>query len=93
MVREGGEWSNGFGDGDVWGLDVGSVKRTERMGMGGLIKRSVREDLDVVYLMMKTRWRVVVQLLVLLKIWISFCVVLMKLASKVSLVMFERMLV
>ncbi len=58
----------------------------------GLIKRSGRRGLDVVYLMMKTRWRVDVQLLVLLKIWISFCVALMKLVSKVSLIMFERML-
>ncbi len=43
--------------------------------------------------MMKTLWRVAVQLLVLLKIWISFCVVLMKLVSKVSLIMSVRMLV
>ncbi len=57
-----------------------------------MVKRSGKRDLDGVYLMIKTRWRVDVQLLVLLKIWISFCVVLIKLVSKVSLIMFERML-
>ncbi len=51
------------------------------------------EDLNDVYLMMKTLRRVVVQLLVLLKIWINFCVVLLKLVSKVSLVMVKRSLV
>ena len=51
------------------------------------------EDLNDVYLMMKTLRRVVVQLLVLLKIWINLSVVLLKLVSKVSLVMVKRSLV
>ena len=51
------------------------------------------EDLDDVYLMMKTLMRVVVQLLVLLKVWINFCVVLLKLVSKVPLVVVKRSMV
>ncbi len=43
--------------------------------------------------MMKTLRRVAVQLLILLKIWINFCVVVLKLVSKVSLVMVKRPLV
>ncbi len=87
------DWGNGFDDGgccvDVWMLEI-------QRGVGlkvGWLRGFGREVWIGVYLMMKTLRRVVVQLLVLLKVWISFCVALMKLVSKVSLVMFDRMLV